>query len=293
MTYIGRFAPSPTGPLHLGSVVAAAASYLDARAHRGRWQVRIEDLDTGRCDPAAARNMIRTLEQLGMVPDEPVVWQSRRLASYEEALSALRQCEVLYPCACTRAQVRRRAPHPGVYAGTCRQGLPPDTRPRSLRVRLDAPSDQFTDRFAGPQHSEQGIDFGDPVVRRADGSVAYVLAGAVDDVVCGVTDVVRGDDLLPTTATQRLLLGLLGMTPPRYAHIPVVLGADGRKLSKQNHAPPVDTTAPTRVLRDTFDLLGLPHDVTKRAANMPLAALWEAGVQAWRDQLRPAAPTSL
>ena len=285
MTYIGRFAPSPTGPLHRGSVVAAAASYLDARAHDGRWQLRIEDLDTGRCDPDVARTMINTLAQLGMQADEPVYWQSRRQSTYQQAFQSLSAAGVVYGCACTRAQVRRHAPHPGVYAGTCRSGLSDGRVARCARVRIDQLEDRFIDRLAGPQHSLQGRDYGDPVVLRADGSYAYVLAGAVDDAECGITDVVRGDDLLPTTATQRCLLTLLGLPTPRYAHVPVVRGADGRKLSKQNHAPAIDPMQPIETIRAAFRALGLPETITAAREAKTLPELWQAGVIAWRERL--------
>lgn len=285
MTYIGRFAPSPTGPLHLGSIVAAAASFLDARSHEGQWLVRIEDLDTERCDPGAARLILETLQKLGMKPDRPVLYQSSRLTQYQGALDALDDAGVIYDCGCKRAQVRAQAPSPGIYAGTCRSGLPAGAQPRTKRFRIDAADDVFFDRLAGSQRSLRGEQFGDPVVRRADGSFAYVLAGAIDDVTTGVTDVVRGDDLLPTTATQRLLLDKLGHAAPRYAHVPVVCGPDGRKLSKQNHAPAVDTTRPVDVVTRAFDALGLSSLMTYPASRTTLNEVWTMGTAAWTQML--------
>jgi len=281
VTYVGRFAPSPSGALHLGSVVAAAASYLDARTHAGRWLLRIEDLDTGRSDAKVAQGIIDTLARLGMQPDDAPTYQSRQLDRYRRALSTLSARGLTYPCACTRAEIRAASTVPGVYPGTCRDGLPPGRKPRSTRVRLDQAEDSFFDRFAGPQLSRIGRDYGDPAVVRADGAYAYLLAGAIDDVLDEVTDVVRGDDLLPTTSTQRLLLAQLDLKPPRYAHIPVIRGDDGRKLSKQNHAQPVDADAPVAVMSRAFEAMGLSPYLSRAEARASQDALWDDAISAW------------
>ena len=285
MTYVGRFAPSPSGPLHLGSVVAAAASYLDAKAHHGVWLVRIEDLDQGRSDPAIAQHILDTLAALGMTPDRPPTYQSRQQHRYRDAAAALRGQGLIYPCGCTRAQIREAAQTPGVYPGTCRDGLAQGRSGRSLRLRLEQPGDAFDDRFAGPQYSQSGQDYGDPTIVRADDSFAYILAGAVDDVLDGITDVVRGDDLLPTTSPQRLLLERLELAPPRYAHIPVLLGPDGRKLSKQNHAPAIDASEPLAVLRHALDALGLRPFLGRETFPQSVNGLWRAAICAWKDYL--------
>ncbi len=248
--YIGRFAPSPTGPLHFGSLVAALASYLDARYHEGgRWLVRIEDVDEPRTVPGAADSILRCLEAYGMEWDGPVVYQSRRKDLYRAALAALGSHA--FPCGCSRV--------PGIYPGTCRNGLPPGKAARAWRLRVDDAVISFVDRVRGPQTDVLAETTGDFVLLRADGYFAYQLAVVVDDADQGVTDVVRGEDLLYSNGRQILLQRLLGYPTPRYAHIPVVRDASGEKLSKQTLAPPVDERGDEATLREALAFLRVPH----------------------------------
>jgi glutamyl-Q tRNA(Asp) synthetase len=277
--YVGRFAPSPTGPLHAGSLVAALASWLDARAHGGQWLVRIEDVDGPRCVPGADAEILRQLDALGLRPDAPPLWQSRRGARYQAALDRLVAQGDAYPCGCTRSDIARAlaaAGHPHerhhewVYPGTCRLGL--QGKPaRAWRVRTGSPAQpvviDWHDRRLGPQRQDVTQAVGDFVVKRADGLWAYQLAVVVDDADQGVTDVVRGEDLADNTARQIHLQRLLGLPMPRYLHTPLVLDARGEKLSKQHGAPPVDTARPVAALQGAAQALGLPpgHDTATPA----------------------------
>jgi len=237
----GRFAPSPTGPLHFGSLAAALASWLDARAAGGRWLVRIEDLDPPREQPGAADDILRTLERLGLFWDGPVVFQSQRKPLYEEALSKLKRHS--FACGCTRREIADSslglaADGAQIYPGTCRDGLPPGRPPRSLRLKVSG-SIEFTDHVQGLLRQNLERDVGDFVLRRADGQIAYQLAVVVDDAAQGVTDVVRGADLLGSTARQIFLQRLLGLPEPRYLHVPAAVDGAGEKLSKQTGALPI------------------------------------------------------
>jgi glutamyl-Q tRNA(Asp) synthetase len=237
----GRFAPSPTGPLHFGSLVAALASWLDAHAAGGRWLVRIEDLDPPREQPGAAHDILRTLERLGLYWDGKVIFQRERTALYQKSLENLR--EFTYWCGCTRREVADSslglaADGAQIYPGTCRNGLPPGRPPRALRLKVSGSID-FIDRGQGPQRQNLENDVGDFVLLRADGQFAYQLAVVVDDAEQGVTDVVRGADLLGSTARQIFLQRRLGLATPRYLHVPAALDAAGEKLSKQAGAGPV------------------------------------------------------
>ncbi len=237
----GRFAPSPTGPLHFGSLIAALASCCDARAAGGEWLVRIEDVDEPRNQPGAERDILRTLEQYGFEWDGPVLRQSERSAIYARALARLRAIGVVYDCVCTRRALdtaRKGAGGERIYPGTCRGGIPVNnTRvQRAQRVVVADASVAFVDRLQGPQRQHLGRDVGDFVVRRADGLFAYQLAVVVDDAEQHVTCVVRGADLLASTARQMHLQRLLRLPEPEYLHVPVALDASGRKLSKQTRA---------------------------------------------------------
>jgi glutamyl-Q tRNA(Asp) synthetase len=256
--YTGRFAPSPTGPLHMGSLVAAAASWLDARAAGGRWYVRIEDLDRPRCVPGAADAILRTLEQLGLHWDGEVVHQSRRLDAYRAALERL--SGQTYWCSCSRREIADSslglaADGAPIYPGTCRGGA--SGMPRALRLRVPHGEIRFVDRVQGEQRQELAGDVGDFVLLRADGLFGYQLAVVVDDAEQGITDVVRGADLLDSTARQIHLQRLLGVATPRYLHVPVVLTAAGEKASKQTGAAAVAPTFAS--LRSALGLLGQPH----------------------------------
>jgi glutamyl-Q tRNA(Asp) synthetase len=248
--YVGRFAPSPSGSLHFGSLVAALASWLDARAAGGAWLLRIEDLDAPRVQPGAADAIQRQLEAFGLSWDGETVFQSARAALYREALDRLGRAGMTYWCGCSRAEIADsalvfgNAPGAGlapdgarIYPGTCRNGLAPGKRPRALRVRTAPGTIAFDDRLLGRIEQSVEREVGDFVLLRADGQVAYQLAVVVDDAAQGVTDVVRGADLLDSTARQIHLQRLLGVPTPRYLHVPVAVNAAGEKLSKQTRAP--------------------------------------------------------
>ncbi len=239
---IGRFAPSPTGPLHLGSLVAALGSYLFARSSGGLWLMRMEDLDGPRVIPGMADDILRTLEALDFAWDGEVIHQSGRGAAYEAALAELARRDLVYPCGCSRAEIARvsSAPHHGEhelrYPGLCRSGLPPGRRPRSIRVRVNDEPITFTDGVMGEVSENLAASCGDFVVKRADGPFAYQLAVVVDDAEMGVNQVVRGADLLPSTPRQIHLQRLLGYDIPAYFHLPLVTGPCGAKLSKRDNA---------------------------------------------------------
>ena len=264
--YVGRFAPSPTGPLHAGSLVAALASYLDARTHGGTWLIRIEDIDEGRSVAGAADAILAQLDWLGMHPDGEIVWQSRRKTLYQAAYDAL--AAHAYPCGCNRREIADSRLGVGpdgaaIYPGICRHGLGPGRTARSLRLRVpEAGRDRvgFVDRHAGPVGQDLARDAGDFVLKRADGYWAYQLAVVVDDADQGVTDVVRGADLLESTPRQIYLQRLLGVPTPRYLHVPVVRNANGEKLSKQTGAlavTPGDGRAAVLALAGAARFLGL------------------------------------
>ena len=268
--YRGRFAPSPTGPLHAGSLVAALASWLDARAHGGTWVVRIEDVDTPRCVPGADRLILDQLAACGLQSDEPVVWQSQRGALYERALDRLIASGQAYPCACSRKDIEaaltaqgvvRERHHAAVYPSTCRPergGLQGRTA-RAWRFRVPTHSTvHWTDQQLGPQTQDVAAEVGDFVLKRADGLWAYQLAVVVDDADQGITHVVRGADLTDNTPRQILLQRALGLPTPVYRHTPLVLGANGEKLSKQNGALALDLSDPVAALNRAAGVLGLP-----------------------------------
>ena len=267
--YTGRFAPSPTGPLHFGSLVAALASWLDARAAGGRWLVRIEDLDAPREQPGAAAQILRTLERLGLHWDGEVVYQSRRTALYEAALRRLGP--QLYWCGCTRREIADSslglaADGAQIYPGTCREGLPPGKPARALRLRTDDQPLVFVDRVQGARSQNLAAEVGDFVLRRVDGRIAYQLAVVVDDAEQGVSDVVRGADLLDSTPRQIRLQRLLGAPTPRYLHVPVALDAAGEKLSKQTAAQPVELGRGGEAIRAALRFLGQAPTVDLREA---------------------------
>jgi len=256
---IGRFAPSPTGPLHFGSLVAALGSYLFARSAGGRWLLRIDDLDRPRVIPGALDDILRTLELLGLEWDGEPVWQSRRSEAYQEALHLLESSGVVYPCGCSRAEIARiaSAPHGSgdelVYPGICRSGLAAGREPRALRVRVPAEEICFCDGICGAYRQSLAAVCGDFVVRRADGLFAYHLATVVDDAAAGVNQVVRGADLLFSTPRQIFLQRLLGFSQPDYFHLPLVTAPDGAKLSKRDSA--VSLAAAGNLRRDGGALL--------------------------------------
>jgi glutamyl-Q tRNA(Asp) synthetase len=288
LSHRGRFAPSPTGPLHAGSLVAALASWLDARAHRGRWLVRIEDLDGPRCVAGADRLILTQLAECGLVGDEPVLWQSARTTRYAEAAAVLRTTGHAYPCGCTRREIDDALAAAGwvherdaerVYPGTCRGGLRGKPE-RALRFLVPAGSVGWHDRRLGAQQQNVADEVGDFVLHRADGIWAYQLAVVVDDAAQGITHVVRGEDLADNTARQIVLQRALGLPTPAYLHTPLVLAADGHKLSKQNGARALDTRDPVAALQAAGTVLGLPTIEAASAAEYLAAA-----VPAWAGMI--------
>lgn len=288
--YRGRFAPSPTGPLHFGSLVAALGSCLDARAQGGQWLLRMEDVDTGRNQPGAADDILRTLTRFGFVWDGEVLYQSRRLADYAGVLADLLAAGAVYGCACSRKEIadsaRREAIDGGLaYPGNCRAGVPPGRAARAWRLRVDNQPIRFEDRLQGwnCQHLEQ--DIGDFVLRRADGLFAYQLAVVVDDHFQGITDVVRGADLLDSTPRQIWLYQSLGWPVPRYAHLPVVANAAGEKLSKQTRAQALDPDRASALLVDALRFLGQPAPLTLAGASV--SEVWSWAWENWRFERIP------
>ncbi|MFN2309219.1 MAG: tRNA glutamyl-Q(34) synthetase GluQRS [Gammaproteobacteria bacterium] len=290
--YRGRFAPSPTGPLHLGSLVAAVASYLDARRQGGQWLLRMEDLDTPRVQPGAADAILRTLERFALPWDGPVLYQSQRSEAYRAAIETLRAAGHCFECACTRREIADSA-LPGedgpIYPGTCRAGLASGRQGRALRVRVDATPIVFEDRLQGRQLHKLAETVGDFVILRADGIVAYQLAVVVDDAAQGITDVVRGSDLLASTPRQIHLQQLLGVPTPRYLHLPVAVNAAGEKLSKQTYAAPVDALPPQRAANAALAFLGQP--VPADLQGLPLAELWAYASAHWAPAQLPRSRT--
>lgn len=282
--YIGRFAPSPTGPLHIGSLVAAMASYLDARSHHGHWLVRIEDIDEARAMPSAAEAILHTLEAFGMHWDCEVIWQSQRKARYQAAFERL--SAHVYPCGCTRKEIADSQLHiapdgAAVYPGICRKGLAQGKSARAYRLRVPEAGDascriQFNDRWAGLQEQDLATAVGDFVLKRADSFWAYQLAVVVDDAEQGITHVVRGADLLDSTARQIYLQRLLEFSTPSYLHVPVVRNAQGEKLSKQTGAQSLDAGRPLPLLMEAAQFMGL-----EIIGVSSLNEFWVQATEAW------------
>ncbi|HEY2022021.1 tRNA glutamyl-Q(34) synthetase GluQRS [Paraburkholderia sp.] len=290
MSYRGRFAPSPSGPLHFGSLVSALASWLDARAHRGAWLLRIEDIDAPRTVPGAADDILATLERFGMSADEPPLWQSRRTTRYQQALDQLKAAGLVYPCGCTRKEIADSLLHAHArnttlaYPGTCRAGL--NGKPaRAWRLRVpdgEAAAISFDDRWQGRQTQNLATEVGDFVLRRADDQWAYQLAVVVDDADTGITHIVRGGDLMESTARQIYLQRCLGVDTPEYLHVPVVTNERGEKLSKQNGATALDSDKPLEALRAAARHLGL------QLGGQPATTLeqfYSAAIAAWARQM--------
>jgi glutamyl-Q tRNA(Asp) synthetase len=299
--YRGRFAPSPTGSLHFGSLAAAVGSYLDARNHNGTWLVRMEDLDAPRCVAGAADDILRTLEAFGLHWDGEIIHQSQRSAAYEAALQQLKESGAAYPCCCTRKEIADSALHGidgPVYPGTCRHGIPAGREGRAWRVRTDklgavrpepvegrkgfdklSPNGliEFDDALQGhiTQHLESEI--GDFVVKRADGLFAYQLAVVVDDVFQGITHVVRGADLLHSTPRQIYLQRLLGFATPAYLHLPIAVNAEGEKLSKQTLAPAIATDDVVAMLIAVLEFLRQQPPAELRQGRVEEVLGWAVG----------------
>ena len=289
--YIGRFAPSPTGPLHMGSLVAAMASYLDAKAHHGKWLLRIEDLDFDRNVSGAAEHIIHSLQRCGMQWDGEISWQNQRQSLYEQALQILG--EHVYACGCSRKEIadsRLRAGEPAsqIYPGTCRNGLATGKTARAWRLRLPVEPQKiihFEDRLCGWQHQNISTEVGDFVLKRADGFWAYQLAVVVDDAAQGITHIVRGADLIDSTARQLYLQELWQVPTPQYLHVPVVMNTNGEKLSKQTGALAFDR-GDNDLLRDALipaaQFLGLPIN----HSNTDITRFWADATTLWLNKLQ-------
>jgi len=253
-TATGRFAPSPTGPLHYGSLLAAVASYLNVRSQNGTWLVRIDDLDPPREMAGAASNILHTLENFGLHWDRDIVYQSMRLRAYDEALKTLQKKELTYPCSCSRKDIVKRGE--SVYAGHCRNGHDKTHQRYATRIKVPQQTLSWFDMIQGPQSASLFQDYGDFIVRRSDGLHAYHLAVVLDDARQGITESIRGADLLPSTPAQIYLQQVLDIKPPQYAHIPVAVNSSGEKLSKQSGATPVSIRDPARTLFKALKDLG-------------------------------------
>ncbi|HOI52328.1 MAG TPA: tRNA glutamyl-Q(34) synthetase GluQRS [Azonexus sp.] len=293
LLYRGRFAPSPTGPLHFGSLIAALASCLEARCRGGEWLLRIEDVDTPRNVPGAADAILRTLEAFGFVWDGPLLYQSRRVAAYEAALDVLRGQGLLYPCACSRSEIAAAASRTAVdggavYPGTCRDGLRPGAEARAWRLRVDDAVVVFEDRLQGIVEQRLAEQVGDFVLRRADGIHAYQLAVVVDDASQGITDIVRGADLLASTPRQLWLQQCLGYPRPGYAHLPVATNPAGEKWSKQTLAPALAAGKAAAELVRALRFLGQPAPAELAAA--PVAEVWDWALANWSFATIPRVP---
>jgi glutamyl-Q tRNA(Asp) synthetase len=280
--YRGRFAPSPSGPLHFGSLVAALGSYLDARQHDGIWLLRMEDIDPPRERPGAADSILTTLDLLGFEWDEPVLYQSSRIEAYREAATYLLSQGLAYPCSCSRREIDEfgsPGPQGVIYPGTCRTGHDLTRATKALRVRTDQVEVVFSDQIHGVFRQNLERDVGDFIIRRADGLYAYQLAVVVDDAFQDISHIVRGSDLLFSTPRQRLLQQLLGFPQPEYTHLPLVMDENGKKLSKQSQAWPIDTTDPLQTLLKAAGFLGQAPE-KDRPSN--LAEFWEWAICNWK-----------
>lgn len=282
IAYRGRFAPSPTGPLHFGSLIAAVGSYLEARTHNGEWLVRIEDVDAPRCRPEHEAAILKTLACYGFRMDGDIMRQRDRTAAYQSALNRLHHEGLIFGCACTRKEIGDStlgSDGSPVYPGTCRNGLPPGKEARAWRLRVDGPSIVFTDAVLGEIRQDLGAEVGDFVLLRADGLFAYQLAVVLDDAEQGITHVVRGADLLDSTPRQIWLQQCLGVPTPEYAHLPVAVNAAGEKLSKQTRATALDDNMPVPSLWRALEFLGQqpPHELREGT----LAEVWDWAMRNW------------
>lgn len=286
--YRGRFAPSPTGPLHFGSLVTAIGSYLRAREQRGTWRVRIEDIDPPRAVAGAPEVQLETLARFGMPPDAdgPVIYQSHSLTRHRAALDKLLGAGLAFHCGCTRKQL----PASGIYPGTCRNGLPPGKSARSIRIRTDLTGPiEITDAIQGKFCEHPGERAGDFTLLRGDGLIAYQLAVVVDDAAEGITEVVRGADLLDSTPRQVHVYTSLGLEPPDWLHLPLIVDENGRKLSKSDGDDPVDHRPTTTAFRLALRALG--HEPPAGARS--LEAMWQYALREWNLDRIPRGPVAI
>lgn len=284
MNYIGRFAPSPSGPLHFGSLIAALGSYFQAKSQQGKWLVRIEDLDPPREMPGAAQWILQALEAYGLRWDGEVVYQSQRHALYQEQIDTWLDSGQAYRCQCTRQQIKQSG---GFYIGTCRNSVLTIQQPCAIRLRMDHPTYQFTDIKQGQIAIPRALAEEDFIIKRRDGLFAYNLAVVIDDIEQGVTEVVRGADLIEPTGRQISLYHTLQQKPIRYLHLPLAMDDNGNKLSKQNHAPAIDIDHPKPTLIRAMQFLGfvIPDDVID--AQLDEIITW--GCQHWQVAQLPEA----
>jgi len=287
--YIGRFAPSPTGPLHFGSLIAAVASYCEAKKQRGQWLVRMEDLDKPREVKGAAANILLQLDAFGFEWDGAVLYQSERSALYNETLDSLKQKQLVYPCSCTRKEIADSSNAIGIegviYPGTCLQHAIKPNAPIAWRMRTGSAAISFQDAIQGTISQNLSTDIGDFILKRADGLFAYQLAVVVDDASQGVTHIVRGADLLDSTPRQIYLQRMLDLPTPDYAHIPVAANAAGEKLSKQTLAKPISEDEAPGLIMDALGFLGQqPEQALKQAG---LNDIWQWAISHWDIQKVP------
>ena len=269
--YVGRFAPSPTGDLHFGSLVSAVASFLQAKKSGGKWLLRVEDIDPPREVAGSATRIIQDLSRFGLIADEPVLFQSCRSKAYEDACEQLLLSARAYWCGCSRKDL----PPTGIYPGTCRQGIPQGRKPRAIRIKVGTSTIRFHDRLQGKVIDDLQSAVGDFVIRRADGMFAYQLAVVIDDAFQNITEVVRGADLLDSTARQIYLQTCLELPIPDYVHIPIALLPDGSKLSKSCRSDPVRRETPATALRQALAFLG------HLAPQQSLAGTWDWALEHW------------
>jgi len=280
--YRGRFAPTPSGPLHFGSLVAAVGSYLEARSRDGEWHLRIDDLDLPRVAPGAIDAILRCLKALGFEWDGPVLFQSQRIAAYHAALHQLRAAGAIYPCGCSRSEigaVAARGSEGPVYPGTCRDGMPSGRRARAWRMRLDDARITLDDGLFGLQCIDLAREAGDFIVYRADRVYAFHLASAVDDAELAMTDIVRGMDLLESSARQIYVMGVLGWAHPRYVHLPIAVDQSGVKLSKQSGAQPLNEAQPVATLCTALRFLN--QEAPAALERAPLEGFWAHAIANW------------
>ncbi len=278
LQYRGRFAPSPTGPLHFGSLVTALASYLEARIHNGQWLIRIEDLDPLREPPEATGQILASLEAHGLFPDQPVRFQSKQHHAYQSAIEQLLASGHAYRCPCSRKELQA---HQGRHPNDCRRGgAGVGDRPWAVRFALEDEDCRWQDLLLGPQRQTVKAELDDPVILRKEGFFAYQLAVVVDDIDQGITEVVRGSDLLDMTAQQQQIYRALGRTPPRWLHIPVILNEQGQKLSKQTHAPALDDSMAARNLVQALEALGQQPPASLADTSVDSVLTW--GCANWR-----------
>lgn len=280
--YIGRFAPSPTGPLHLGSLIGALASYLDARANKGQWLLRIEDLDPPREIAGAADSIVSCLQRHGLHWDGEILWQSQRQQAYQHAIDTLLNNHQAFFCSCSRSDLQASQ---GIYSGNCRDRQQQPEQPFAIRLQVDDQTLGFEDGIQGHFHQQLQQQVGDVVLQRKDGLFAYQLAVVIDDAAQGITDIVRGSDLLDSTPRQIFLQRALGLNTPRYAHFPVICNPQGQKLSKQTFAPALNTATPGDNLLLALAFLRQP--LPPRSHQQHIEGIIDWAVAHWSRQCIP------